>query len=116
MNPIQLQIIPAQTLDSLPYQLLHIQLTEGIIEPPDLKTLSLPPHNATQGIILEGRAPIWLYGYLVHQYHATVWVGCYDPRLGGAVVVESHQKGIVAGDVLKIELPPIIQSTQPLKD
>ena len=105
MISINLQVISQQTADGLPYQLLHIQLTEGIIEPNDLKMLSLPALDPTQGIVLEGRAPIWLYGYLVHQCHATVWVGCYDPRLGGAVVVESHQKGINIGDVVKIELP-----------
>lgn len=104
MTAIQFQITPRQTSEGTPYQHLHIHLTEGIIEPQDLKTLALPAIDSTQGIILEGRAPIWLYGYLVHACHATPWVACYDPRLGGAVVVESHQKAIGVGDVFKINL------------
>lgn len=108
MTSIQLQLIPHQTLDGTPYQHLRITLTSegGIIEPSDLKTLKLPDSlEATQGVILEGKAPIWLYSYLVHECHATAWVGCYDPRLGGAVVVESHQKSMEVGDVLNINLP-----------
>lgn len=30
----------------------------------------------------------------------TAWVGCYDPRLDGAVVVESHTKGVGVGQVV----------------
>jgi CRISPR-associated protein Csx3 len=105
---IQLELIPHQTLEGLPYQHLKIILTspDGIIQPEDLKSLMIPESlNPTQGVILEGKASIWLYGCLVHLCHATAWVGCYDPRLGGAVVVESHQKGVGLGDVLKINLP-----------
>lgn len=50
-----------------------------------------------------GRGPIWLYGFLVHFYHPTVWVATYDPRLGGAVVVESHSPGVEPGDVIPFE-------------
>ena len=107
-TPIQLQLIPHQTLEGLPYQHLHIQLNsnDGIIEPHSLRGLSLPSElQASRGVVLEGRAPIWLYGYLVHACHATAWVGCYDPRLEGAVIVESHTRGVSVGQVLKLKLP-----------
>jgi CRISPR-associated protein, Csx3 family len=47
--------------------------------------------NFSQGIVIEGRGAIWLYGYLVHECHPAAWVGCYDPRLDGAVVVATHK-------------------------
>lgn len=108
MSAIQLELIPHQTADGLAYQHLRIHLTspDGIIEPEDLKGLKLPEGIASsQGVVLEGRGPIWLYGYLVHECHATPWVGCYDPRLEGAVVVETHTRGVSVGSVLKISLP-----------
>lgn len=105
MPPIQLKVTVQQTETGLPCQLLSIQLTTGIIEPQDLQKFTVPPDlESERGIIIEGRAPIWLYGFLIHQCHATPWVACYDPRLGGAVVVESHRKGVAVGDVIKITL------------
>lgn len=108
MSKIQLRIIPHQTLDGLPYQHLRIHLSslDGIIEPEDLKGLKLPQGIlASQGVVLEGRGPIWLYGYLVHECHATAWVGCYDPRLEGAVVVETHTHKVSVGSVVQLMLP-----------
>jgi len=108
MSSIQLDLISHQTLEQLPYQHLRIRITnpDGIIEPEDLKTLKLPDGiDATLGVVIDGKSPVWLYCYLTHELHATAWVGCYDPRLGGAVVVETHNKNVTVGSVLKLELP-----------
>lgn len=108
MSNIQLKIIAHQTAEALPYQHLRIQLTteDGIIEPKDLKSLKLPENlQSNQGVVIEGKSPIWVYGFLVHECHATAWVGCFDPRLEGAVVVESHTRGVSVGSVLKLTLP-----------
>jgi CRISPR-associated protein Csx3 len=107
MSAIQLKIIPHQTQSGLPYQHLHINITNenGIITPGDLKGLKLPKNiDYSQGIVIEGKAPIWLYGYLVHECHPTAWVGCYDSRLG-AVVVSTHTPDISVSQVFKIDLP-----------
>lgn len=107
MNPIDLILIPHQTQNGLPYQHLRIQITteHGIIRPSDLKNLKLPPKiDYTQGIVLEGKAPIWLYGYLVHECHPASWVGCYDPRLG-VIVIATHNPDIFVSQVFKIDLP-----------
>lgn len=56
-----------------------------------------------QGIILEGRAPIWLYGLLLHLCHPAAWVATYDPRLG-AVVVETHIREVRVGQVFPLKL------------
>ncbi|HBB33997.1 MAG TPA: CRISPR-associated protein Csx3 [Cyanobacteria bacterium UBA8803] len=108
MSKIQLQLIRHQTADGLPYGHLRIHLPslDGIIEPEDLKGLKLPEGIlSSQGVVIEGRGPIWLYGYLVHECHATAWVGCYDPRLEGAVVVETHTRQVSVGSIVQLTLP-----------
>lgn len=107
MTLIQLQLIPHSTQDGLPYQHLRFQIAteDGVIEPQDLKGLKLPDAvQWSQGIAIEGKGPIWLYGYLVHECHASSWVGCYDPRLG-IVVVSSHTHAVKVGGVLPVQLP-----------
>lgn len=106
MSNIQLEVIPHQTQAGLAYQHLHFQiLTEDhLIEPADLKGLELPTADLTQGIVIEGKGPIWLYGYLVHECHPAAWVGCYDPRRG-AIVVATHTREVKVGQVLLIDLP-----------
>lgn len=100
--------MPHQTETGIAYQHLRFVNTaeEGILGPEDLKNLKLPDSvQYTQGIVIEGRGPIWLYGYLVHECHPAAWVGCYDPRLGGAVIVATHTKGFPAGSLLKLTPP-----------
>jgi CRISPR-associated protein Csx3 len=108
MLPIQLEAIPHRTIEGLPYQHLHFQIliADGIIAPADLKGLQLPANlDFKQGVVIEGKGPIWLYGYLVHECHPAAWVACYDTRLGG-VVVSTHTHVVNVSQVLPIELPP----------
>lgn len=111
MNAIHLTIIPNTTESGIPYQHLHIQIADdvnNIIVPNDLKGLKLPKEiDYSKGVVIEGKAPIWLYGYLVHECHPFSWVGCYDPRLG-AVVVATHTRDVNIAQVLKIDLPNTI--------
>jgi CRISPR-associated protein Csx3 len=102
MTAIQLSLLPQQTSDGAPYQHLKIQLmsADGIITPEDLQGLQLPETiDWQQGIVIEGRALIWLYGYLVHLCHPALWVACYDSQLG-AVEVASHSHEIRLGQIL----------------
>lgn len=115
MAPIQLMRSAKQTATGLSYQHLtiHITTADGLIEPGDLAKVSLPSEMVwSQGVVLEGRAPIWLYSYLIHQCHAAAWVACFDPRLGdgkantgGAVVVATHSRQVTVGQVLVVTLP-----------
>jgi len=84
------------------FTLMKFEL-EGAIGPEELRTMTPPRVDATQGVVLSGRGPVWLFAALVHHYHPVAWVGTYDPRLGGAVVVESHVPSYKVGDVVKIE-------------
>jgi CRISPR-associated protein Csx3 len=104
MTTIQLSRSPQQTPEGLTYQYLNIRLTttDGIISPEDLRGLQLPETiDWRQGVVIEGRAPIWLYGYLVHLCHPALWVACYDSRLG-AVVVATHTHAVTVGQVLPL--------------
>lgn len=107
MSAIQLQVTSRQTQEGLLYQHLQIRLTtaDGIITPHDMKGLQIPADiQFKQGVVIEGKAPLWLYGYLVHQCHPAAWISCYDPRLG-AVVVATHTHDIAIGQVLALDLP-----------
>lgn len=118
MTAIELKLIPHQTASGINYQHLHIQISapDGLIEPADLKTLFLPENMVwSQGVVIEGKAPIWLYAYLVHACHPAAWVACFDPRLGeakpqsgGAIVVATHTRQVVVGQVLPVDLPDAI--------
>ena len=116
MPPIALHLIPLTDTSELTFQCLRIQITtpDGLITPSDLQHLTLPEAIIwSQGIILEGKAPIWLYSFLTHACHPATWVACFDPRLGdaipysgGAVVVATHSREVAVGQVLIINLPP----------
>lgn len=85
------------------YTIVSINLGEKAISPDVLSQIKPPEVNATKGIVLDGRAPIWLYSSLVHHYHPTSWVATVDPRLGGAVVVASHNPDVRVGTVIAFE-------------
>jgi len=87
------------------FVLIEFELSREI-SPSDLKNVlpQDPVKNkfSAKSVVLSGRGPIWLYGYLIHFYHATKFVAVYDPRLEAAVVVESHTEEVKVGDLIKI--------------
>ena len=75
-----------------------------------------PPSGFEFGIavVLEGKAPLWLYCYLASQCRQALWIGCYEPRLLSAIVVASRSQEIRVGETLPIELPiAIFRKTPP---
>lgn len=76
----------------------------GLFEPHSLNKAKLPEGlEMSKGLILSGRGPIWLYGYLVHLSHTFAWIALYDPRLAGAVVIERHVKNAPeVGEIIKL--------------
>jgi CRISPR-associated protein Csx3 len=82
------------------YSLVSFEIPDVLI-PEDLSTLSLPAVNGSKGVILSGRGPIWFYCFLTHFYHPTKFIATYDPRLGGAVIVERHAPIYQIGSVFK---------------
>ncbi len=85
-------------------QIISIKIPTEIAKPEDLKGLKLPDGlDFSKPIIIEGRAPIWAYGYLVHECHPAPWCAVFDPRIG-AVCVESHIMEVRPGQVIPVEL------------
>ncbi len=94
--------ISFNVIEKKDYTVIEFKLEEAIIEPNLLKIIEPPKVDASKGVVLSGRGPIWIYCFLVHYYHPTAFVATFDPRLGGAVVVESHKKGFNVGEVIKL--------------
>ena len=94
-NPITLTATETAT-----YTLVDINIEGGTCDPADLKSLAIPTVKGNKGVILNGRAPIWVFGTLIHHFHPTAWVATNDPRQGGAIVVESHKSGVAVGDII----------------
>ena len=84
--------------------LLEFELQRNL-DPDDLKDIKLPD-PVKEGfshklLILSGRGPIWLYAFMVHHFHPAKAIAVFDPRLDGAVVVESHSNEFKVGEVVK---------------
>jgi CRISPR-associated protein Csx3 len=95
-------MILVKTTENDSYTLVDIEIENGAAEPSDLKTMELPTVKGNKGVVLNGRAPIWVFGTLIHHFHATKWVATNDPRQGGAVVVESHVNAVSVGDIIPL--------------
>ena len=115
---IQLTLSYHETHEGLGYQLLTIALVscDRIITPQDLENLRLPIGlDPKKGVVISGRAPVWLYVYLAHECHPTAWVACFDPRLG-AVVTFTHSHAVKIGQIIPLEElnleSPSIQSSK----
>ncbi len=88
------------------FQILSIVISgNGIIEPRDLESLKLPsPIDFTKGVIISGKAPVWLFSYLSHELHIATWVATYDPRLGGIVTQTHASNSYKVGSIVKNEM------------
>ena len=113
MSVIQLSISSAQTPTGVDCQYLHsrIQAPTGNLKPQDVKLLTeltLPDSiDWQQGVVLDGKIPIWLCSYLLHQCHQAPWMACYDPRLG-CIVVSSQSSSMPVGTVLPLHPSPLL--------
>ncbi|MBS7288911.1 MAG: CRISPR-associated protein Csx3 [Candidatus Freyarchaeota archaeon] len=85
------------------YTIIHFELRD-VLSPEALRDMEPPQVKGTKGVVLSGRGPVWLYCFLAHHYHPTLFVATYDPRLGGAVIVESYSPNYKVGEILKVEL------------
>ncbi|RLG58466.1 MAG: CRISPR-associated protein Csx3 [Candidatus Hydrothermarchaeota archaeon] len=96
-------MIEFKVVEKEEFTFVHFELKENLT--PDILQKFKPPEvNSMKGIILSGRGPIWLYCYLVHHYHPTKFIATFDPRVGGAIVVESHNQIYRPGDVIDVDV------------
>lgn len=93
---IELTVEQKQTV-----QILHISLPDGVVEPSELEDLQLPEDiNFKKGVVIDGRAPIWLHSYLAHLCHPAVFVAHNDPRVGWVVTQNHRKSGPKEGTIL----------------
>lgn len=86
-----------------PATLLEIEIEGGVCEPADLAKIVVPNIPGDRGVIISGRAPVWLFSFLTHHFHVCQWVGTFDPRLNGAVVTLVHARNAPSvGDVVSV--------------
>lgn len=64
--------------------------------------------DATKGVIVGGRGPVWLYGAILHHLHVTRWSATFDPRLGAVVVASHHPGAPTPGTVLPVPKPAAV--------
>ena len=121
-NSIHLKLSHHVMTNGMGYQQITIELVsrDRIISPAALSGLPLPAGiDPRKGVLISGRAPVWLYAYLVHECHPTLWVACFDPRLG-AVVTSTHSTAVSVGSVIPLEVlnlaTPSIQPSQSSKE
>ncbi|RMG22643.1 MAG: CRISPR-associated protein Csx3 [Armatimonadetes bacterium] len=87
---------------------LHVRIAiEGGITTPEqyaraVERLVLPQEEAGLGVVFDGPSPIWGYAMLCHIAHPFAWVATWDPRIAGAVVVQSHWPGVSAGQIIQL--------------
>jgi len=68
---------------------LHIEfrLLRAYLDYEEIHDLRVPEVAQTQGVVLSGKLPNWLWTSLTLAYRNAAWVGIYYPPLNGAVVV-----------------------------
>lgn len=111
-SQVQLQIIQLQGNNDT-YQTLAINLLQpqSLISVEEMLTLEIPKElDRSQGIILYGSAPNWLYAYLIDQLFSYLWVACFDVRSQSAVIVASQISSVTVGDILLIHSNKILGS------
>jgi len=86
------------------FQILDIFMGSGRIRPDVIRSLHLPEDiDFTKGIIINGRAPIWLYAYLLRLCQDASWVATFNPMDGAVVVASRSANGPQVGDVIPTE-------------
>jgi CRISPR-associated protein Csx3 len=103
---VQLQVIDLETEEWGNCQTLDINLVKPteLIGPSTLAELELPPElDLSRAVILFGKAPAWLYTYLVRRCSEAPWIGCYDLRMQAAIVVKSTMEAPRVGDRIAVK-------------
>lgn len=87
------------------FQILNIRLKgNGLIDPKDLKDLSLPEGmNKDIGVLINGKSPVFLFSALVIMLRDFKWIATFAPQKGGIVIFGNESKDKQIGDIISIE-------------
>lgn len=86
------------------FQILNLELKANL-DPVILKSITLDSLKIDykKGVVINGKAPVWLFAHLVHLLHIARWVATFDPRQGGIVVQSHHSDFPQLGDIIESE-------------
>lgn len=104
-SQVQLQVIQLTGEDGESYQTVAINFLqpESLISVQELLTLKIPADlDPQKEIVLYGRAPLWLYCHLINRFNQASWLGCFDIRLKGVVVISSRCNSVKTGEIKSI--------------
>lgn len=104
-KPLQLTVTEVTARNGVCYQCLEIDISVPKLQPITLSKLELPASlDLSQGVVLWGSAPTWLYCNLVKRCMSldAAWVGSYDLSTGSFIVVASRCSAMVPGDAFQL--------------
>ena len=93
MSPIKLTVAD---------NVVSINIDGGVCSPEDLRSVEVPSVDFTKPVVLDGRAPTWVFSFLTHEFHPAIAVAVNAPREGGAIVVATHSKEWQVGDIIEV--------------
>jgi CRISPR-associated protein Csx3 len=99
--------LPILTIDHSDSGLtVNIEIPGGVTTPVEFSAAvqAIAPQLAgAHVVLLNGRAPVWGYGMLIHAAHPSLAIACFDPRMEGYVVVATHDARYKMGQVIAAE-------------
>lgn len=86
------------------FQILDLFIDgNGLGDSRDLAALALPGDlDWSQGVVLNGKAPLWLHTWAMDRCRPAPWLAVMDPRQGG-IVVRAGEQGPDLASVIPIE-------------
>jgi CRISPR-associated protein Csx3 len=83
------------------YTQLTFTIPTAYLDYSETPTVTVPPIQPEQGLILSGKLPLWLWTALAITYRNALWLAVYQPQLGNqAVVVFSRIPRILPGHLV----------------
>jgi len=90
--------------DPRDFQILDIFMSRARIRPSVIRSLAIPQQiDFNKGIVISGRAPIWLYAHLLRLCQNAPWVATFSPMDGAIVVASNSANGPQVGEVIRTE-------------
>lgn len=85
--------VTINTANKATYLHIRLDLPNDYLDYQAVLAAQLPPVPETQGVILDGKLPIWLYTGLARYYRNAPWVALYYPQRNQAIVIASQKPG-----------------------
>jgi len=82
-------------------KLVKFEIPGGVTTPAEFAeaVAAMPKLSGDCVVLVNGRGPVWGYGMILHEAHATPAVACFDPRLG-YIIVQSHDSRYEVGGTI----------------